>query len=214
MAIGTVRTWDDEQGWGVLDSDATPGGCWVHYSAVETDGLRALTPGDTVRFTWEAAEQDGFARRAVTVWPSLPAYRSSLRLDGVEVDLADVEHAGLRAAAQARAAALVSGDADNLLGVLHPAFTWTSHRGDVLDRASYVRANTDGSLTWLEQRLTDVRTHLVGATGVLVCVAHDRVVRDGVELAFTMPLTQTWVREQHRWRCLAGHAGPALPDGP
>ncbi len=67
---GTVRVWHAEEGWGVLDSAATPGGCWAHYSAVLVPGYRQLDAGAVVEFTWEAADQDGYAFRAVEVWPA------------------------------------------------------------------------------------------------------------------------------------------------
>ncbi len=63
----TVRTWSDEEGWGVLDSNCTPGGCWTHFSAVDFDGYRALTVGQTVSLTAESGEQDGFQWRALRV---------------------------------------------------------------------------------------------------------------------------------------------------
>lgn len=64
--IGTVRLWADEEGWGVLDSDATPGGTWTHYSSVVGTGFRRLDPGQTVEFTYEHAKQDGYEFRAVS----------------------------------------------------------------------------------------------------------------------------------------------------
>lgn len=67
---GTVRVWHAEQGWGVLDSPSTPGGCWAHYSAVLVPGHRALDAGAAVEFAFEAAEQDGYAFRAVEVRPA------------------------------------------------------------------------------------------------------------------------------------------------
>jgi CspA family cold shock protein len=66
---GTVRSWSDADGWGVIDSPATPGGCWVHFSNVVCEGFRRLTPGDHVTFTYEALRQDGFDYRAILVWP-------------------------------------------------------------------------------------------------------------------------------------------------
>jgi len=36
-ATGTVREWAEE-GWGVVDSAETPGGCWVHWSVVHEPG--------------------------------------------------------------------------------------------------------------------------------------------------------------------------------
>jgi CspA family cold shock protein len=66
---GTVREWNSDEGWGVIDSAETPGGCWVHFSAIAGGGLHGLTPGEHVTFTYEAARQDGFGYRTVLVWP-------------------------------------------------------------------------------------------------------------------------------------------------
>ncbi|MFF7232620.1 hypothetical protein [Streptomyces sioyaensis] len=33
-AIGIVREWHSDEGWGVIDSDTTPGGCWAHFGSV------------------------------------------------------------------------------------------------------------------------------------------------------------------------------------
>jgi CspA family cold shock protein len=92
--IGEVSQWRDEEGWGVIDSPVTPGGCWAHFSSVATTGYKALAPGQLVYLEWEAADQDGFSYRAVRCWPvgeqpapepsaeaaSSPAYGSSLMI--------------------------------------------------------------------------------------------------------------------------------------
>ncbi len=62
-----MRTWYADEGWGVLDSDATPGGCWTHFSGVDVDGDRSLSPGDEVRLVAESPGQDGWPWRAVRV---------------------------------------------------------------------------------------------------------------------------------------------------
>ncbi|MGZ4453535.1 MAG: cold-shock protein [Nocardioides sp.] len=67
---GVVRVWHDEEGWGVVDSEATPGGCWAHFSAVLVAGFRRLRVGQEVLLEAEAVEQDGYAFRAVEVWPA------------------------------------------------------------------------------------------------------------------------------------------------
>jgi cold shock protein len=66
---GTVRTWDDDEGWGVVDSADTPGGCWTHFGQVDAPGLRRLRPGAAVELEWEPAQQDGFSFVAVAVRP-------------------------------------------------------------------------------------------------------------------------------------------------
>jgi cold shock protein len=67
---GSVRVWHAAEGWGVLDSADTPGGCWAHFSSVLVPGYRTLDDGAAVEFTFEAAEQDGYAFRAVETWPA------------------------------------------------------------------------------------------------------------------------------------------------
>lgn len=71
---GIVSAWSAQHGWGVIDSDDTPGGCWAHFSAISGDGslYRSLSAGQDVSFTWEVAQQDGFAFRAFRVGPSIP----------------------------------------------------------------------------------------------------------------------------------------------
>lgn len=97
--LGTVRTWRHDEGWGVLDSEETPTGCWAHFSVLRMSGYKTLEVGQDVAFEFEAAEQDGYEFRAVRVWlagsdpgdessaegPSA-AYRSELR---ITVDPAD-----------------------------------------------------------------------------------------------------------------------------
>jgi CspA family cold shock protein len=63
----SVRFWHDTEGWGVLDSPETPGGCWVHCSHIDHDGYRTLQAGNTVQLDWEEAAQDGYPFCAVRV---------------------------------------------------------------------------------------------------------------------------------------------------
>jgi CspA family cold shock protein len=69
-SLGTVRNYDADEGWGVIDGPDVPGGCWVHFSAIAMDGYRQLIPGQHVWFRAEPTEQDSFAFRAVKVWTS------------------------------------------------------------------------------------------------------------------------------------------------
>jgi CspA family cold shock protein len=71
MVTATVREWREEEGWGVLDSPETPGGCWGHFSNIEMAGFRTLSPGQQVDLTWEAPgfKQDGYDYRAVSIVP-------------------------------------------------------------------------------------------------------------------------------------------------
>jgi CspA family cold shock protein len=71
MVRATVREWHDEEGWGVLDSAETPGGCWAWYAFIEADGFRALANGQQVMLEWEQPgfRQDGYDFRATRIVP-------------------------------------------------------------------------------------------------------------------------------------------------
>ena len=62
---GVVREYHPDQGWGVIEAPDTPGGCWVHFSAL---GGRPLASGQPVSFRAEQVNQDGYAYRAVKAW--------------------------------------------------------------------------------------------------------------------------------------------------
>src|SRR5688572_28756938 len=93
-SLGTVREYAPDEGWGVIDGPDVPGGCWVGFAAIAMPGYRELAAGQRVTFRAEAADQDGYAYRAVKVWtgdteppdeiPDLGgsgAYRSTLTLN-------------------------------------------------------------------------------------------------------------------------------------
>ncbi|MEV0978197.1 cold shock domain-containing protein [Streptomyces sp. NPDC049915] len=69
MTEAIVRVWHEEEGWGILDSKETPGGCWTHFSVIEMPGFRSLEGGQKVTLEWESGEQDGFQFRAIRVLP-------------------------------------------------------------------------------------------------------------------------------------------------
>ncbi|AFA71425.1 putative cold-shock DNA-binding domain-containing protein [Gordonia polyisoprenivorans VH2] len=48
----------------MLDSEATPGGAWAHFSEVIGDGFRSLTPGQEVEFEYEERAVDEYPYRA------------------------------------------------------------------------------------------------------------------------------------------------------
>jgi ketosteroid isomerase-like protein len=112
-------------------------------------------------------------------------------------------------AVRARAEALAAGDPERLTRLLHEQFVWTSHRGDVFNRSSYVIANTR-DLAWRSQVVDNPRVTVVGEAAVVVGIVRDEVERAGDRAEFEMRFTQTWVRQGRQWLCLAGHAGPLV----
>ncbi|MEO8708892.1 MAG: cold shock domain-containing protein [Lacisediminihabitans sp.] len=70
-SIGRVSSWLPDDGWGVIESPETPGGCWTHFSALEMPGYHELHPDQVVDFEWEKVDQDGYAYRASWARPRI-----------------------------------------------------------------------------------------------------------------------------------------------
>ncbi|WP_086822263.1 cold-shock protein [Allokutzneria sp. NRRL B-24872] len=49
MALGTVKWFNAEKGYGFIATDGGPD-VFVHYSAIEMDGFRTLAEGERVEF--------------------------------------------------------------------------------------------------------------------------------------------------------------------
>ncbi len=60
MISGTVKRWDDGEGWGVLVSPEVPGEVFAHFSCIDGQGYTSLY-GEHVQFEWEpfSSGQDG-----------------------------------------------------------------------------------------------------------------------------------------------------------
>ena len=70
-AAGGVKSFDPDEGWGVIEAPELPGGCFVHFANIQMAGYRELEAGQRVHFTFERPGflQDGYAYRALAVWP-------------------------------------------------------------------------------------------------------------------------------------------------
>ena len=69
MAVGTVKFYRREKGWGAIESPELPAGrdAWVHFSFIEGTGYKELVAGEPVEFDVEQVQQDSFDYRATGV---------------------------------------------------------------------------------------------------------------------------------------------------
>ncbi|MEU9165675.1 cold shock domain-containing protein [Streptomyces sp. NPDC048424] len=64
-AIGTVKPFDTEKGQGLI-SDSSGKDIYVHYSAINSDGLRSLDAGQEVEYEVEQGGPHGVQATNVT----------------------------------------------------------------------------------------------------------------------------------------------------
>ncbi|MEU2615197.1 cold shock domain-containing protein [Micromonospora sp. NPDC007271] len=66
---GVVKTWNTEEGWGIVVPDHGDLTIWVHYKHIvaKPNAYRSLTPGQRVHCHYEIPGQDGYPARAVEV---------------------------------------------------------------------------------------------------------------------------------------------------
>lgn len=94
MALGIVKFFKAEKGWGAIASDELPAGtdAFVHFSHIEasTNAHRVLTAGDVVEFDFEVARQDSFRCRATRARFLSSGPAPTLRRDGDRVVMVPV----------------------------------------------------------------------------------------------------------------------------
>lgn len=65
MNTGTVKWFDKEKGYGFITKDEDKQDVFVHFSAIQTDGFKALRDGDKVKF--DILDDNGGKAKAANV---------------------------------------------------------------------------------------------------------------------------------------------------
>lgn len=65
MATGTVKWFNDAKGFGFLAQDDGGDDVFVHFSAIQIDGFKALAEGQKVQFDIEDGQKGPQARNVV-----------------------------------------------------------------------------------------------------------------------------------------------------
>ncbi len=64
---GTVKWFNDQKGFGFITPEGNGKDCFVHHSAIQTDGFRSLNEGDMVEFDVVQGQKGPAAENVVKV---------------------------------------------------------------------------------------------------------------------------------------------------
>ena len=67
MNNGTVKWFNSEKGFGFISNDNGGDDVFVHFSAIQNDGYKALNEGEKVSFDTEQDPKDSRKLRAINV---------------------------------------------------------------------------------------------------------------------------------------------------
>jgi CspA family cold shock protein len=65
MATGTVKWFNDAKGFGFLEQDDGGDDVFVHFSAIQSEGFKALVEGQKVEFEVEDGQKGPQARNVI-----------------------------------------------------------------------------------------------------------------------------------------------------
>lgn len=113
----------------------------------------------------------------------------------------------MQALLDARAAALVRGDAAFFREFLADEFVYTNAGGTVFDKAGYIEFFlVSGDMRWRSQEIDDFRVRGHGDVAIVTCRLRDRAEFRGQAIDGRFRSTLVFRRRGDAWLCLAGHA--------
>ena len=103
--------------------------------------------------------------------------------------------------------AQVSHDATAMGSMLHPDFVFTDYDGTVMAKPQFLASIRDSSNTLVLEVSDDMKLHRFGDTVVVTGATHEKGKQKGKAYEHYGRFTDTWIRHNNEWICVASHLG-------
>lgn len=107
-----------------------------------------------------------------------------------------------------RWAAQIGGDLEALGRLLADEMQYTHSNGLVDTKDSYIKAIGEKVFDYRAEKRTDVRTQVIGDTGLVTGAAEFNVVAGGRDLDLKARYSAVWIRRAGEWQFLAWQSTP------
>lgn len=98
-------------------------------------------------------------------------------------------------------------DANAMGSMLHPDFVFTDYDGTVMAKPQFLASIRDMSNTLTLEMSEDMKLHRFGDTVVVTGATHEKGKQKGKTYEHFGRFTDTWVRHNGQWLCVASQLG-------
>lgn len=98
-------------------------------------------------------------------------------------------------------------DANAMASMLHPDFVFTDYDGTVMTKPQFLASIRDTSNTLVLEVSDDMKLHRFADTVVVTGATHERGKQRGKTYEHYGRFTDTWIRHNSEWLCVASQLG-------
>ena len=128
-----------------------------------------------------------------------------LMAGGLMAQSKSADEAALRAIEEKWDAANLKGDAAALGAIFADTFISTTNEGKVRTKAEVLADLKSGAIKYQVAKVDDMKVYLYGDTGIVSGRWTGKYVENGKNVETVERYTDTYVRQNGQWRCVASH---------
>jgi ketosteroid isomerase-like protein len=101
----------------------------------------------------------------------------------------------------------INHDADAMGKMLDSDFVLTDYDGSVMFKAQFLASIRDNSIQLTVEVSTDMKLHRHGDTVIVIGATHEKGTEKGKPFSHSGRFTDTWIKKDGQWLCIASQLG-------